>query len=79
MKLLYVAVMLAGTNAFALTDYTCVSNCTADGTLYGLCISRCSTNDSMQAPKIKQTDYTCVSKCTSSGLMYGLCIDKCSF
>lgn len=81
--------------AFPQTDYQCVNNCTSQGYQYGLCLSRCTWDNSpqpqpqpqpqmqpqpqFQAPKIKQTDYMCVNKCTSQGYQYGLCVDRCSY
>ena len=76
-------------SAFQQTDYQCVNQCTSAGNQYGLCVARCSWDNSQQqqqqqeptyqAPKIKQTDYQCVSNCTNKGYQYGLCVDRCSY
>jgi hypothetical protein len=67
------------------TDYQCVSNCTAAGYLYPLCMSKCSYPDPVQqqpppasiAPR--GTDYQCVSDCTSKGYLYAYCKSRCSY
>lgn len=79
------------TSALAITDFTCVSNCQSQGYQYGLCKSRCSTDDenrparnnfdlnSAQPNKIKQTDFNCVNACTNGGTMWAVCKDRCSY
>jgi hypothetical protein len=77
-KLIALTVLMIGAQALAFeqTDYTCVSNCTSQGTLYGLCKDRCTYDSS---PKIQQTDFGCVSQCTAQGNQYGLCQQRCSY
>ena len=89
MKKLVVLLVLivAPISTYASTDYQCVTKCTSEGNQYGLCLSRCSWDDSSQqpsretyqAPQIKQTDYQCVQRCTSNGYQHGLCMGKCSY
>lgn len=90
-RLLAILLVLNVSSATAMTDFQCVNDCTAAGYQYGLCQSRCSTdNDSKKEPpqnadpwndakKQKQTDYQCVSACTAKGYQYQLCESKCSY
>jgi hypothetical protein len=59
------------------TDYQCVSDCTAQGYLYNLCVDKCSWSDDYRRPK--QVDYQCVNDCTARGYQYNYCVDRCSF
>jgi len=71
------------------TDYRCVQNCTSQGYMYNLCLSKCSYPDVQPAPGYGTspggnytghgTDYRCVQQCTSQGYMYALCQNRCSF
>lgn len=88
MKYILALFLVFSEQAFAITDYVCVSNCTSGGTMYGMCVKQCSTSDYKSNPyggtsgnsqSTKQTDYVCVSNCTSQGGMYAICLDKCSF
>jgi hypothetical protein len=82
-KLIFALALFLGSASSAMTDYACVSKCTSDGNTYGLCVNRCSTNDTNQnnqrGNSFKQTDYGCVNKCTRGGTMYSVCVDKCSY
>ena len=77
-KLILAVSILISTNALAATDYTCVSNCTSSGYMYGYCQSKCSYNTNTFGTQ-KRTDYSCVNNCTSKGYLYGYCKSQCSY
>lgn len=70
--------LLLTNNAFALTDYQCVNDCTARGYMYNYCTEKCSYGD-REPFKIKQTDYKCVNDCTRQGYQYQYCTNICSY
>ena len=76
LTLLFVLLSSLTAPAFAITDYTCVNDCTSKGYMYSVCVSKCSASDN-PSPN-RQTDYTCVNDCTAQGYLYGVCVGKCS-
>lgn len=79
-NIILVCFMLITTNAFAMTDYQCVNDCTAQGYLYTYCTKKCSYNDgSNNLYKQKQVDYKCVNDCTRQGYQYQYCTNICSY
>lgn len=89
MKALVLILCLAfSSSAFAkLTDYQCVNDCTAEGSLHSTCVERCSTKNGETAvfditkPRsngMKFTDFVCVNKCTANGYVYTVCKDQCT-
>lgn len=80
MKKLAIGLLLLSLQAVALTDFACVSRCTATGQSYGLCQTRCSANDEVgQAAPIRTTDYVCMNQCTAGGNMLQVCQARCSY
>jgi hypothetical protein len=84
MKTLILIAALATVQSHALTDFTCVTDCTAKGYLYGLCMSQCTTNEgqstfSSGSGGSGQTDYTCVSDCEAKGYRHAYCRSRCSY
>lgn len=72
-----VFLLMVSPTAEALTDYTCVNDCTNTGKLYSYCVKECSTSDWDYGPK--NIDYTCVNECTDNGYLYTYCTNKCSY
>ena len=66
---------------FAATDYTCVTDCTNQGYMYGYCTRKCSYPDASTYGQGNKnwTDYSCLTDCTNKGYMYSYCKDYCSY
>jgi hypothetical protein len=78
-RIILVLSLSLGSFAFADTDYACMATCQQGGTMYGLCLNRCSYSTYQPPVRQQQTDYACMSTCQSQGYQYGLCKEKCSY
>jgi hypothetical protein len=70
--------LVSSASAYESVDYTCLNNCTASGSMYSFCQSKC-TYEAMPAPKIRNIDYNCLNQCTAKGMMYNFCQERCSY
>lgn len=87
-RLVFILLFLQSQLAFAVTDFTCLTNCTAQGYLYGFCQSRCTVDTTPQPINFETyntpvrtttTDFQCLGDCISHGYLYQLCKNKCSY
>lgn len=90
--LLAAALTLASGHAFALTDFTCLNQCTNSGSVYQFCHQKCTVpdqsamgtpqplaDDPMRTQRMKQIDFKCMNDCTQGGYQYGFCKAKCEY
>ncbi len=69
-KILLFLLAFMASSSFAITDFSCMSDCEAKGYIYNVCEKQCSTDNSNN--NIKSYDYNCINDCTDKGYMYSV-------
>ncbi len=79
--LLLASLLVSSAALGAQTDFQCVQNCTASGSLYNFCLNKCSYASpyETQAPsRPVNYDWACMNRCSGAGYAYGFCQSRCS-
>lgn len=68
-------------NIASANDYTCLTECVADGKSYNTCTSLCRGDPPVDTTWVppKKVDVVCMSNCTTSGQQYHFCRARCTY